>query len=36
MTAGGPLRITDWLPTSDGFEANRLALHEWIGRLAGA
>jgi len=36
MAAGGPLRFTDWLPTSDGFEANRLALHEWIGRLAGA
>ena len=35
-TARGPLRFTDWLPTSVGFEANRLALHEWIGRLAGA
>ena len=36
MNASGPLRVSDWLPTSDGFEANRLALHEWIGRLAGA
>ena len=34
--ASGPLRASDWLPTSDGLEANRLALHEWIGRLAGA
>ena len=36
MPASGPLRAGDWLPTSDGFEANRLVLHEWIGRLAGA
>lgn len=36
MPASGPLRAGDWLPSSDGFEANRLALHEWIGRLAGA
>ena len=36
LTTGGSLRASDWLPTSDGFEANRMALHEWIGRLAGA
>ncbi len=36
IRTGGPLRASDWLPTSDGFEANRMALHEWIGRLAGA
>ena len=36
MSASGPLRVGDWLPTSEGFEATRLALHEWIGRLAGA
>ena len=36
MPASGPLHASDWLPTSDGFEANRLALHEWFGRLAGA
>ena len=36
MAAGGPLRVSDWLPTGNGFEANRLVLHEWIGRLAGA
>ena len=36
MAAGGALRASDWVPSSDGFEANRLALHEWIGRLAGA
>ena len=26
----------DWLPSVEGFTATRLALHEWIGRLAGA
>ncbi|WP_395700851.1 YdcF family protein [Aquabacterium sp.] len=30
------LRPADWLPTTDGFALTRLALHEWIGRLAGA
>lgn len=28
--------IGDWLPSVSGFEATRLALHEWVGRLAGA
>ena len=32
--SGGTL--ADWLPTAEGFTATRLALHEWIGRLAGA
>ena len=36
MSAAGPLRSSDWLPSSEGFEATRLALHEWIGRVAGA
>jgi uncharacterized SAM-binding protein YcdF (DUF218 family) len=36
MPPAGRLRLGDWLPTSDGFESNRLVLHEWLGRVAGA
>ena len=32
----GRLRLSDWLPTSDGFESNRLVVHEWVGRMTGA
>lgn len=32
----GPPVFTDFLPTAEGFAATRLALHEWLGRLAGA
>ena len=34
--APGPLGLGDWLPTADGFALTRIALHEWLGRLAGA
>ncbi len=30
------MRLTDWLPSPSGFKGVRYALHEWIGRLAGA
>lgn len=33
---GGSVRARDWLPSYEGFEMTRIALHEWIGRLAGA
>jgi uncharacterized SAM-binding protein YcdF (DUF218 family) len=36
LPPGGRLRVGDWLPSSDGFEGNRLVIHEWVGRLAGA
>lgn len=36
VPSGGRLRASDWLPTADGFEGNRLVLHEWIGRWMGA
>ena len=36
MRAAGPLQVGDWLPTVEGFEQTRMALHEWLGRLAGA
>ena len=32
----GALGLADWLPTADGFALTRIALHEWLGRLAGA
>jgi len=32
----GPTTIGDWLPTMEGFALTRLALHEWLGWLAGA
>jgi uncharacterized SAM-binding protein YcdF (DUF218 family) len=36
LRARGPLEAGDWLPTAEGFAATRLALHEWLGRIAGA
>jgi uncharacterized SAM-binding protein YcdF (DUF218 family) len=36
LAAEGGLRIGDFLPGSDGLEMTRLALHEWLGLLAGA
>ena len=36
MPASGALKLIDWLPTAEGFERNRLVLHEWLGRVAGA
>jgi uncharacterized SAM-binding protein YcdF (DUF218 family) len=36
MEAGSPTTWRDWLPSSAGFVDTRIALHEWIGRLAGA
>jgi len=32
----GALEPGDWLPSSEGFAMTRLALHEWLGRIAGA
>jgi uncharacterized SAM-binding protein YcdF (DUF218 family) len=32
----GSLRAADWLPSPDGYDQVCLALHEWLGRLAGA
>lgn len=32
----GPLELTDWLPSVRGFDATWVALHEWLGLLAGA
>ena len=32
----GPLETSDWLPSVRGFEATWIALHEWLGMLAGA
>jgi len=36
LPTGGALRFYDWLPSRRGFEMNWLALHEWLGLLAGA
>ena len=36
LLSSGRLRASDWVPTVLGFEDNRLAWHEWIGRLMGA
>jgi uncharacterized SAM-binding protein YcdF (DUF218 family) len=33
---GGGVVGTDWLPSAEGFQMTRFALHEWVGRLAGA
>ena len=30
------LGVSDWLPSVEGFEGTRLALHEWLGRVMGA
>ncbi|MBL8313058.1 MAG: YdcF family protein [Rubrivivax sp.] len=32
----GPLELSDWLPSVRGFDATWIALHEWLGLLAGA
>ena len=32
----GPARALDWLPQHQSMEESRLAIHEWLGRLAGA
>jgi uncharacterized SAM-binding protein YcdF (DUF218 family) len=34
--AGHQLTLDSWLPSVDGYKDTRLALHEWLGRLAGA
>lgn len=36
MPAPGRLHFGDWVPSTEGFEQTRLALHEWLGRLLGA
>ncbi len=36
MPAPGKLRAVDWLPSVAGFERSQFAVHEWLGRLAGA
>jgi uncharacterized SAM-binding protein YcdF (DUF218 family) len=36
LSPGTPLIATDWLPSRDAYEDVGLALHEWLGRLAGA
>ncbi len=36
LPSGGRLRLRDWLPSTDGFEDTCIALHEWLGILAGA
>ncbi|MDP1901701.1 MAG: YdcF family protein [Rubrivivax sp.] len=36
LPTGGALRASDWLPSVSGFEATRIAIHEWLGRLMGA
>lgn len=34
--AAAALSLGDWLPTADGFALTRIALHEWLGWVAGA
>jgi uncharacterized SAM-binding protein YcdF (DUF218 family) len=36
LPASSRLVVMDWFPTSEGFVLVRLALREWVGRLAGA
>jgi uncharacterized SAM-binding protein YcdF (DUF218 family) len=36
MPGSARLQALDWLPSVEGFEQTRLALHEWLGRLMGA
>ena len=36
LSAGNRLDAIDWLPSAEGFEKTRLALHEWLGRILGA
>jgi uncharacterized SAM-binding protein YcdF (DUF218 family) len=32
----GPPSLADWLPSRGGYQSVNIALHEWLGRLAGA
>lgn len=36
LGAGGPLQLSDWLPSVEGSEGTWIALHEWLGLLVGA
>ncbi len=36
VPARSPLIFTDWLPSTEGFDSTVVALHEWLGLLAGA
>jgi hypothetical protein len=36
MPARGPFVPMDWVPSERGFELVRMALREWLGRMAGA
>ena len=36
LRPAGHSLLVDWLPSSDGYATVRYALHEWVGRLAGA
>jgi uncharacterized SAM-binding protein YcdF (DUF218 family) len=36
VQASQQLTLESWLPSVDGFQDTRIALHEWMGRLAGA
>ncbi|MCY7317085.1 MAG: YdcF family protein [Rubrivivax sp.] len=36
LPAAGRLRASDWVPTAQGFEENRVTWHEWLGRRLGA
>jgi uncharacterized SAM-binding protein YcdF (DUF218 family) len=36
LRAPGSSELAAWLPSADGFARTQLALHEWLGRLAGA
>ena len=36
LTPPHAVRLIDLMPTGEGFALSRLALHEWLGRLAGA
>lgn len=35
QAVAGPIRPGHWLPTNDGLAQSRLALHEWLGWIAG-
>jgi len=36
MPPGGRMKLNDWLPSPAGFRTTWLALHEWLGLVAGA
>ena len=36
LPSPGPVRFQDWLPHHQAMEESRLAVHEWLGRMAGA